>query len=142
MFISPLTGELGESYAGGRMAMTMFHAGYDAIVITGRAKAPTYLTIYENDVLFRCAHRTAETILRNAFRKWAVERVDGPGDPAGIPRPFGRAGSGSMIAIVHPGSLTSKKFLLTNAARSRIISYIQFWRFPHEQPQPYTEQPF
>jgi aldehyde:ferredoxin oxidoreductase len=44
MFISPLTGELGESYAGGRMAMTMFEAGYDAIVITGKANRPTYLT--------------------------------------------------------------------------------------------------
>jgi aldehyde:ferredoxin oxidoreductase len=27
MFVSPLTGELGESYAGGRMAMSMLYAG-------------------------------------------------------------------------------------------------------------------
>ena len=55
MFISPLTGELGESYAGGRMAMTMFEAGFDAIVINGKSSRPTYLTISYNDVLFRDA---------------------------------------------------------------------------------------
>ena len=55
MFVSPLTGELGESYAGGRMAMTMFEAGYDAIVITGKSGHPIYLTIYDNDILFRDA---------------------------------------------------------------------------------------
>jgi len=47
MFISPLTGELGESYAGGRLALTMLHAGYDAIVITGKAKDPCYISILE-----------------------------------------------------------------------------------------------
>ncbi|NTW71784.1 MAG: aldehyde:ferredoxin oxidoreductase [Eubacteriaceae bacterium] len=50
MFISPLTGELGESYAGGRMAMTMMMAGYDAIVITGKAKRPSYLSISKNNI--------------------------------------------------------------------------------------------
>jgi aldehyde:ferredoxin oxidoreductase len=55
MFISPLTGELGESYAGGRLAMTMFEAGYDAIVITGKAKRPTYLMISDDDIQFRDA---------------------------------------------------------------------------------------
>lgn len=47
MFISPLTGELGESYAGGRLALTMFHAGYDAVLITGRAKNPSYISVRE-----------------------------------------------------------------------------------------------
>lgn len=47
MFISPLTGELGESYAGGRLALTMLHAGYDAIVITGKAKDHSYISIRE-----------------------------------------------------------------------------------------------
>lgn len=50
MFRSPLTGELGESYAGGRLAMTLFLAGYDAVVITGKAKKPSYITISKNNV--------------------------------------------------------------------------------------------
>lgn len=50
MFISPLTGELGESYAGGRMAFTMLHAGYDAIVVTGKSKNPCYVTVTRSGV--------------------------------------------------------------------------------------------
>ncbi len=45
MFISPLTGELGESYAGGRLALTLSMAGYDAIVIRGQAPRPSYISI-------------------------------------------------------------------------------------------------
>jgi len=50
MFISPLTGELGESYAGGRMAMSMMLAGYDAFVISGKAKNHSYLSVSTNSV--------------------------------------------------------------------------------------------
>jgi len=50
MFVSPLTGELGESYAGGRMAMSMLMAGYDAFVITGKAKKHSYLSVSTNNV--------------------------------------------------------------------------------------------
>lgn len=45
MFISPLTGELGESYAGGRLALTLAMAGYDAVVIQGQAVRPSYIAI-------------------------------------------------------------------------------------------------
>lgn len=55
MFRSPLTGELGESYAGGRMAMTLFLAGYDAVVITGKASKPSYIAISKNNVEFKDA---------------------------------------------------------------------------------------
>jgi len=55
MFVSPLTGELGESYAGGRMAMAMLLAGYDALVITGKAKKHSYLAISTNYVNVRDA---------------------------------------------------------------------------------------
>ncbi|MCL2214358.1 MAG: hypothetical protein FWC06_04010 [Treponema sp.] len=55
MFVSPLTGELGESYAGGRMAMSMLMAGYDALVITGKAKKHSYLAISTNSVNVRDA---------------------------------------------------------------------------------------
>lgn len=55
MFRSPLTGELGESYAGGRLAMSMVYSGYDAIVIKGEAPQPTYLSIGPDGVEFRNA---------------------------------------------------------------------------------------
>ncbi|MDD4238310.1 MAG: aldehyde ferredoxin oxidoreductase N-terminal domain-containing protein [Desulfotomaculaceae bacterium] len=52
MFISPLTGELGESYAGGRLALTLFMAGYDAIVLAGKSPNPCYLSITRQGVEF------------------------------------------------------------------------------------------
>ncbi|MCL2425476.1 MAG: aldehyde:ferredoxin oxidoreductase [Oscillospiraceae bacterium] len=55
MFISPLTGDLGESYAGARMAMSMFMAGYDALVITGKAPKPSYLSVSNDNVSVRDA---------------------------------------------------------------------------------------
>ena len=55
MFVSPLTGELGESYAGGRMAMSMLMAGYDAIVIIGKARKHSFLAISSHDANVRDA---------------------------------------------------------------------------------------
>lgn len=55
MFKSPLTGELGESYAGGRLGLAMFNAGYDAIVITGKSDYPCYISIRSHDVEFKDA---------------------------------------------------------------------------------------
>lgn len=50
VFRSPLTGNLGESHAGGRLAMAIRFSGYDAIVITGRAASPVYLAITQGSV--------------------------------------------------------------------------------------------
>lgn len=55
MFYSPLTMELGESYAGGRLAMSLLFAGYDAVVITGKSDKPSYITIKSNDIDFKDA---------------------------------------------------------------------------------------
>lgn len=50
LFKSPHTGELGESYAGGRLAMAIMMSGYDAIVITGKAQHACYLSITKSNV--------------------------------------------------------------------------------------------
>jgi aldehyde:ferredoxin oxidoreductase len=55
MFKSPHTGELGESHAGGRSAVSIRMAGYGAIVIRGRSDRPVYLVIEDGDVHFRDA---------------------------------------------------------------------------------------
>ncbi len=55
MFRSPLTGEFGESHAGGRLAMAMRFAGCSSVVITGRAKRPVYITIHNNEIAFKDA---------------------------------------------------------------------------------------
>ncbi len=55
VFHSPLTGEWGESYAGMRLAMALRFAGYDALVITGRAPQPVYVTVTPDGAAFRDA---------------------------------------------------------------------------------------
>ena len=55
MFKSPLTGNLGESHAGGRSAVSISSAGYGAIVIKGSSETPVYLSIKDGDVRFRDA---------------------------------------------------------------------------------------
>jgi len=55
IFKSPLTGNLGESHAGGRTASAIRMAGYGAIVIRGVSETPVYLAIYGGKVYFRDA---------------------------------------------------------------------------------------
>ncbi|MEI7884480.1 MAG: aldehyde ferredoxin oxidoreductase C-terminal domain-containing protein [Clostridia bacterium] len=115
MFISPLTGELGESYAGGRMALTMLMAGYDAIVLTGRHRRQSYLSIKTHNVEFKDARAfkgmSAKEIGRYIRDKEAgsgkrsILRI-GPAGENGVAyasvcvdtyRHFGRLGLGAII---------------------------------------------
>jgi aldehyde:ferredoxin oxidoreductase len=67
---SPLTHAFGESEAGGFFGPELKFAGFDAVVITGRAARPTYLFIKDGEVQLRDAagvwgldnHRTLEGI--------------------------------------------------------------------------------
>lgn len=115
MFKSPLTGELGESYAGGRMALTMQAAGYDAIVITGSHKRATYLSINTHDIEFKDA-RAFKGISGNEIGRLIRAKETGAGKrsilrigPAGenlvsfasvcvdTYRHFGRLGLGAVL---------------------------------------------
>ncbi len=53
LFKSPVTGNLGESHAGGRTATSIANAGYGAIVIKGASKKPIYVVIDRDKVYFR-----------------------------------------------------------------------------------------
>lgn len=55
MFKSPLTGNLGESHAGGRSAVALRLAGYGAVVLRGASESPVYLAIHGDKVSFRDA---------------------------------------------------------------------------------------
>ncbi len=55
MFKSPLTGNLGESHAGGRTSTSIANAGYGAIVIKGKSKKPIYIVVNNDKVHFRDA---------------------------------------------------------------------------------------
>ncbi|MFQ5910364.1 MAG: aldehyde ferredoxin oxidoreductase family protein [Thermoplasmata archaeon] len=55
VFKSPLTGNLGESYVGGKLGLSMRFADYGAIVIKGKANQWTYLSIHDDEVAFKNA---------------------------------------------------------------------------------------
>ena len=55
VFKSPLTGTYGDSFHGGTLGPEIKYAGYDGIVITGRANAPVYLYIDDDRVEVRDA---------------------------------------------------------------------------------------
>ena len=98
-FRSPLTGEYGESHAGGQFAAALRYAGYDVLIITGAAKRPVYLVIDGQRVEIRAADAMAGM---NVIETGRVirDQVGGAGHrsilrigPAGEARP-GRAAIG------------------------------------------------
>ncbi len=48
--LSPETGAVADAQAGGDLGPMIKKAGYDAIVISGRAAAPSYLSVHDDDV--------------------------------------------------------------------------------------------
>jgi aldehyde:ferredoxin oxidoreductase len=51
--LSPLTGLLGESNAGGFLGAELRHAGYDGIVVTGKSSVPVWLNIHDGHAELR-----------------------------------------------------------------------------------------
>jgi aldehyde:ferredoxin oxidoreductase len=62
---SPLTGGMGESDVGGFWGAELKAAGYDAIVVQGRAPSPVYLSVQDGEVA-----------LRDASHLWGLESKD------------------------------------------------------------------
>jgi aldehyde:ferredoxin oxidoreductase len=54
---SPLTGAVGMALTGGHFPVELKFAGYDALIIEGQAKKPTYVWIKKGQVKFRSAKR-------------------------------------------------------------------------------------
>lgn len=90
MFKSPLTGNLGESHAGGRSAVALRMAGYGALVVRGASKIPVYLVVDEHGVAFRDA--TALWGTRSSYTAGSVLREREPGTGLRSIMRIGRAG--------------------------------------------------
>ncbi|MBN1266389.1 MAG: aldehyde ferredoxin oxidoreductase family protein [Anaerolineales bacterium] len=90
LFKSPHTGELGESHAGGRSAVSIRLAGYGAIIIKGASTMPVYLVINEDGVFFRDA--SAIWGLRSSYTVGSVLRERETGRGTRTIMRIGRAG--------------------------------------------------
>lgn len=104
MFKSPLTGNLGESHAGGRTAVAIRSAGYGAIVITGKASHPVYLSITKDGVAFRDARALWGTNRSDTAAR-IIRSKDGTPGTRTILR-IGRAGEN----LVRYASVTSETY--------------------------------
>lgn len=140
MFISPLTGELGESYAGGRMGTMLFSAGFDAVVITGKHKRPSFLSISPFNICFRDARsmwgtnndRNIGRILRElepGAGKRSIIRIGPAGEHlvsyASVCvdryRHFGRLGLGAVL-----GSKNLKAITISGGRDIPIVHYKEY----------------
>ncbi|WP_243136948.1 aldehyde ferredoxin oxidoreductase C-terminal domain-containing protein [Alkaliphilus serpentinus] len=140
MFTSPLTGELGESYGGMRLAMAMALAGLDGIVIKGRRGAPCILHIDDKGVRFLDAKSlwgldTDETtrLLHDQEGKRGLRSimVIGDGGEKGVKfanvtidsyRHFGRLGLGCLL-----GSKNIKA-IIVEGARGREVDNLKEYK--------------
>ncbi|MDY6912280.1 MAG: aldehyde ferredoxin oxidoreductase N-terminal domain-containing protein, partial [Chloroflexota bacterium] len=90
MFKSPLTGNLGESHAGGRSAVSLRLSGYGAMVIKGASESPVYLAVRGDKVCFRDA--SAFWGMANSHTAGRVIREKEPGSGTRTIMRIGRAG--------------------------------------------------
>ncbi|MFZ2956311.1 MAG: aldehyde ferredoxin oxidoreductase N-terminal domain-containing protein [Candidatus Ozemobacteraceae bacterium] len=115
LFKSPLTGNLGESHAGGRLAMALYGAGIHVLRITGRAPTLSYLVIDEETAVIKRANSlkgmsalATERMLRereDSEFKRSIIRIGPAGErlsPIGevtvdCARHFGRLGLGGVL---------------------------------------------
>ncbi|HEY8908745.1 MAG TPA: aldehyde ferredoxin oxidoreductase C-terminal domain-containing protein [Desulfosporosinus sp.] len=141
MFISPLTGEMGESYAGGRLALTLSMAGYDAVVIHGKAPRPSYIAINGENIEIKDA-RPIWGMDSDAVGQFLRDHEQGGGKrsilrigPAGEKlvkfasvcvdtyRHFGRLGLGAVM-----GSKHVKAIIVTGNKTTKINDFKNYFR--------------
>ncbi len=101
MFKSPLTGNLGESHAGGRSAVSIRMAGYGAIVIQGSSDIPVYLVVQEDEVNFRDA-----SVLWGMGNSYSVGRVIREREPGAGIRTIMRIGRAGERLIPYASVIT------------------------------------
>ena len=89
-FKSPLTGAYGYANSGGFFAAEMRHAGYDALVITGRAPQPSVLRIEDGSIRVEAAAGAVGPDHRSRPRRSAGTGAQGQRRPGGLHRPGGR----------------------------------------------------
>lgn len=115
VYKSPLSGNLGESHAGGRLAMTMYGAGYHVIRFRGKAEFPCTVEIDGDDFKINSASSlrgmsalAAERILRDHYEsdyKRSIIRIGPAGErlspiacaTVDSSRHFGRLGVGGVL---------------------------------------------
>jgi aldehyde:ferredoxin oxidoreductase len=147
MFKSPLTGNLGESHCGGRIAISLRMAGYGAILIKGYSDIPIYLVIHGDKVFFRDAStlwgmESSFTVGRIIREKGAglrtIMRIGGAGEKlvsyacviSETYRHFGRLGLGAVFGSkkLKAVLISGKRSIPVNNKKSYIEIYDEIYK--------------
>lgn len=109
---SPLTGTFLDSYSGSYLGPHLKYAGYDAMVISGKADRPSYVWIDEGKITIKDAEDLwglpcprAEQLLKEKLGKSISVAAIGPAGEKGVrfanifsqSRAYGRGGSGAVM---------------------------------------------
>ncbi|MCE1245697.1 MAG: aldehyde:ferredoxin oxidoreductase [Firmicutes bacterium] len=140
LFKSPHTGELGESHAGGRLAMAMYNAGINIMVIKGKSAYPVLLSIENDKVSFHKAntlwgksalatYRILQEFEKNKSGKASIVRIGPAGERLSTyacatvdnQRHFGRLGLGAVM-----GSKNLKAFIVRGDQYEKITNLKQY----------------
>ena len=113
VFKSPLTEAWGESQCGGFFSPHLKRAGYDAIVVVGRAESPSYILVEDDAVEVRDASHlwgmdtfeTEETLKKDHGREFQVLSIGPAGENLvrfacvnhAMGRQLGRCGAGAVM---------------------------------------------
>jgi len=142
MFRSPLTGNMGESHAGGRMALALYGAGIHVLKITGKSKHPCFVVIENDTVEFRRANSlkgmsalATERVLRDSIKsshKRSILRIGPAGERKSSiacavvdgSRHFGRLGLGGVL-----GSKNLKAVVISGNNYLKVPDKIKFNKF-------------
>jgi len=127
-FKSPLTGELGESHAGGNLSYAMASAGLDAIVIEGASETPVRIRIDESGIEIKEADKLwglscfeVENMLDGRSKLYIGEageiQIPFACVTVDIYRHFGRLGLGALF-----GSKGLKAITISGKKRIRVKS--------------------
>ena len=73
----PLTGAIACSNSGGKFGAELKYAGYDLLIVQGKADKPVYLTIFDDDVQMRSADDIWGTTVWNT-EEWLKARHQNP----------------------------------------------------------------
>lgn len=135
----PLTGAIGQSSAGGALAMAIKYAGYDMIILEGRSRRPVYLWINDGAVEVRdAAHlwgktssETEKTIVEQTHPEAKVACIGPAGENqvrfACVMSDMGRAAGRSGVGAVM-GSKNLKALAVRGTQGVKVADKTAFWK--------------
>ncbi|MCL7389310.1 MAG: aldehyde ferredoxin oxidoreductase family protein [Thaumarchaeota archaeon] len=152
IFKSPLTYTYFRSVSGGNFGAEMKFAGYDAIVVEGRAEKPTYLWIYDDIVEFRDASHVwssitthaSEILLKETDRDAKLVVIGPAGErlvkfasiQTGETRSAGRGGGGAVM-----GSKNLKAIVVRGSKKPELFDEEEFEKLVEQQLDLYHKNP-